>query len=154
MILDNDIIKSFVRIKSFLEFIIEEKSLDEIKVKKYADKHLTNFDFYILNSMLNFTKDPKTMYKVVVDVLDYKKKMTPHKTQNTEDWNKLLENAGTPYFILGIEEKEYTREELLEIVKKKVDELKSMIKDEQQQNENIDLILDAYNEIMGSKKIK
>lgn len=55
----------------------------------------------------------------------------------------------TPYTILGIEEKEYTKEELLEIVKNKINFIKSQGLDKVKKEEEINKILDSYNEIIG-----
>lgn len=54
----------------------------------------------------------------------------------------------TPYTILDIEEKEYTKEELLDLVGKRISYIKSKESNYQLLQQQIDDILDAYNEII------
>lgn len=58
------------------------------------------------------------------------------------DWEEV-----TPYKVLGIEEKEYTKEELLGIISKKIKCIKEHGINKEQMKNDIDSVLDAYNEL-------
>lgn len=77
------------------------------------------------------------------------KNIRVNKKEFNLEWQEI-----TPYTILGIEEKEYTKEELLEIVGKKINFIKNHGIDKEEMQRDIDNILDAYNELtkQSSKK--
>lgn len=68
--------------------------------------------------------------------------------------NKSKDEIITPYDILGIDEKEYSKEQLLNLISRRINYVKSHVKDEVKQQSMIDSILDAYNDIISSKQIK
>lgn len=68
--------------------------------------------------------------------------------------NKSKNEIITPYTILKIEEKEYSKEELLNLISRRINYVKNHIIDEVEQQSMIDMILDAYNDIISSKQIK
>ena len=73
------------------------------------------------------------------------------KEKVVEEMLKLL--TETPYTVLEIENnKDYDKEELLEIVKKRIEEINSLDYERVERQNKIDKVLDAYNIIMKDRK--
>lgn len=60
----------------------------------------------------------------------------------------------TPYTILGIDEGEYSKEELLNILTKKINLVRNQVSSEKEKQQSIDEILDAYNDIIIPRQLK
>lgn len=60
----------------------------------------------------------------------------------------------TPYSVLGIEENKYTKSQLLKMVKIKIDEINLLKIPDEKKRDEINSILDSYNEIIEENEIK
>ena len=111
----------------FLELMSKYLNMNKPELNKESIKHNDDFKYNI--TYVNFNK-----------INQIKRRATPSQTF------KLVWEEITPYTILGIEKKDYTKEELLEIIGKKINFLLNHEIDKK--NEKIDEILDVYNEII------
>jgi len=152
----------------FEKYSKEQKGriLDVLKQLKIEDKSV----FYVFfNSSIFLEKltldDYIVLMKMVQEYIDnhpkelkkYLEQSLKEKEQkNNEIGFKLEYEEITPYKVLGIVEKEYTKEEMLEIVSKKIKFIKNYCATEEESEIYIDKVLDAYNEIIdfNNKKIK
>ena len=119
----------------------ECKSMDEIR--KFIDD-LIRAGEYIKNE-INST-DNEILYENHEennDMCNYQE------TEFNFEWEKV-----TPYTILGIEEREYSKEELLKIVKNLIIAINTSGNNEKSIKKQTDDVLDAYNEIIKSYNSK
>lgn len=119
----------------------ECKSMDEIR--KFIDD-LIRAGEYIKNE-INST-DNEILYENHEennDMCNYQE------TEFNFEWEKV-----TPYTILGIEEREYSKEELLKIVKNLIIAINTSGNNEKSIKKQTDDVLDAYNEIIKSYNLK
>lgn len=129
--------KQIERIKNILVLIAKSNVCITIKNEELIN-YFSEEDLPVLYELLSdLEKDP------YVIMSSKKNKLVGLKTSPVFE---LEYEEITPYTILGLEEKEYTNEELLEAVSKKIYS-KRLIKDAYYKSCQINKILDAYNEI-------
>ncbi len=83
-------------------------------------------------------------------ILFYKALCMYYKNKPKVNEPKLFWDEYNPYKVLGVSEKEYTKEELLNILKCSMNELK-LEKNKQKRKILTDKILDAYNDIINKR---
>ena len=115
--------------------------VDEEYLKQYLKEEDIKAYFDILDIYNKKKKEGNNQYKQSV-----------FKSNISRDEVKL--EWDTPYTILGIEEKEYTKEELLDVVGKKINFIKDHEIDKAKINDKIYKVLDAYNEIIKTSSKK
>ena len=128
-----------------IDFIVLEKN-----VKKYINMYPKKFEEYL-------EKHPE--HKDKIDELNKENKSNNFKSFSPKnitiessfkfEWQEI-----NPYTILGIEEKEYTNDELLEIISKKIKLIQENSTDKEKMKNDIDKILDAYNELTKTNNKK
>ena len=128
---------------------------------EYLSKYLSDEDIvFFRNSIIEFrNKYSEELEKYIKEnyVPPKKIKVKIVNNQNIKANKKEFElkyEEVTPYTILGIEEKDYSNEELLEIVGKKIKFIKDHGIDKKKINEEINIILDAYNELTKTSNKK
>lgn len=89
-------------------------------------------------------------YEFVLNVLENK-----NDKKNNSDIVALAEKiiSETPYTILNIEEKKYTKQELLKIVGERINSIGYSELTKEEKDTETDKVLDAYNEINKLKKL-
>lgn len=121
---------------------------------EYLSKYLSDEDIkFFRNKVMEFrNKYSEKLEKYIEE------NYIPPEKYNTREVNKkdfeLKYEEITPYTILGIGEKEYTKEELLEIISKKIKFIQDHGIDKDQIKNEIDKILDAYNELTRTSSKK
>ena len=114
---------------------------------EYLRKYLSDEDIIVFrNRVIEFrNKYSEKLEKYIEE------NYIPPEKYNTREVNKkefeLKWQEITPYTILGIEEREYTKEELLEMMSKKIKFIQDHGIDKEQKKKDIDKILDAYKEL-------
>ena len=129
--------KQLDRIKNILVLIAKEYNNKAIKVNELT-KYFSDEDLPVLYGLLNDLEKNTSIVQSSQQNNPFELKATPVFELEYEEI--------TPYNFLGLEEKEYTNEELLEAVSKKIYS-KRLIKDKKYKSYQIDKILDAYNEL-------
>lgn len=124
------------KIRIVLRKIKEENIKD---VDDYLKRHLNEKEIMLASI---FIKESNKTFKLYKD--SPYNKIDPSTIKIRKPFELVWEEI-TPYTILGIEEKKYTKEELLEIIGKKINFLLNHEIDKK--NKKIDEILDAYNEL-------
>ena len=112
----------------FLELMSKYLNMNKPELNKESIKH--NDDFKDNITYVNFNK-----------INQIKRRKTPNQDVKLE-WEEI-----TPYTILGIEEKDYTKEELLDIVAKRINFIKAHGINKEEMDKEIDDILGAYNDL-------
>jgi len=123
--------------------ILEEDRLniEDIDIS-YLRRFLRDEDIFVFYNMYKAWEITKLKCKV--------HKELPYSFKEFNNFNKIPIEWYTSYGILGIEEKEYSKEELLEIVKDRINLINRNTINKEIKNEQIDSILVAYNDIIKS----
>lgn len=133
-------------VKDFMYF---ENYIEEF-IDKYPEKLEEYFNKYPQKKKIYELKKLNKQQKIEVNQFH---KIDPSSIKSRKTFNFEWQEI-TPYSILGIEEKEYTEEELLEIIVKKINFIKEHGIDKEEMQRNIDSILDAYNELTKTSSKK
>jgi len=119
------------RISNFLEQMKKDNITQKTLTRDYCNKYLSKEDYIIFKNMLE----------------EYKEQKENKKQEFQININEFNSNS-----VLCIEEKEYTKEELLITVGKRINFYKSLNLSKDIEDVFINDVLDAYNEIMKSSK--
>lgn len=138
------------RIKEVLIILKNQnKSLDQVNYE-YLKQYLIEQEIKELYSIYYLIKSKEDeifkMEKGYVVINKPYIKINKHKKKEIKET--------TPYIVLGIQAKEYSKEELLQIIGKKINFIKDHYIDQQQMKFDIDKILDTYNMIMKTSSKK
>ena len=130
-------------------------SNEQISINEMFDlENNQKFTFDLI--ALKKIKEYQTLEEVrdFIDKLIYAGNYINNVVQKTNVNNQILDNErfvfkwDTPYTILGIQEKTYSKKELLEIVKKCINNINAEDLNREQKNKKIDSVLDSYNYII------
>ncbi len=127
------------RLRNFLERTSEISKIYGLNFIKMLQD-----DEYLMN---NLSEEDFKILKYSIERYLIKKGI---KKEDTSDIDIEWEEEITPYTILGISQKDYSKEELLDIVADRINKLEC--NNEKNRKNKIDEILDAYNEITKSSK--
>jgi len=141
--------------KAMVQMQKDNKTLKDVfDDYEYLRKYLSDEDIVVFrNSVIEIrNKYSKKLEKYIEE------NYIPPEKYNMREVNKkdfeLKWQEITPYIILGIEEKEYTKEELLKIINKRIKFIQDHGIDKEQMKNDIDKILDAYNELTKNSSKK
>ena len=141
--------------KAMVQMQKDNKTLKDVfDDYEYLRKYLSDEDIVVFrNSVIEIrNKYSKKLEKYIEE------NYIPPEKYNMREVNKkdfeLKWQEITPYIILGIEEKEYTKEELLQIISKRIKFIQNHGIDKEQMKNDIDKILDAYNELTKNSSKK
>lgn len=131
------------------EYEMEEqlKRIDLVLDQMLKDKKNLNDALYDTDYLKKYLNDR--------DIIFFRDCIKSYLGKNTKNVKYQLRcKVVTPYSILGIEEKEYTKEELLDIVKQRVNFINKHGINKVKIKKEIDKILDAYNELTKASNKK
>lgn len=129
---------------------INVEQLQHIKylmvVMKKNNKKFEDLDNKFLNKYLTL-EEIVLFYQFLVKFYQEKLKIYSSKLESKFElsWEEY-----NPYKVLGISENEYTKEQLLNVLKSSINKLKP-VKNKQKKNLLIDQVLDAYNDIINKR---
>lgn len=117
------------------------------------NKNILDVDIKYLKKYFNI-EDIAVLYKILFELAYYdKNKVSSFEPQENKipeiEWEEV-----TPYTILNIQEKNYSNEQLLEIVQQRISYVNNNEKELSKKQHQIDNVLDSYNEIIKKTKYK
>lgn len=131
-------------------FIFDINSLNQLKECKSMDEIRKFIDDLIRTGEYIKNEINSADNKILSENREENNDMCNYQeTEFNFEWEKI-----TPYTILGIEEREYSKEELLGIVKNLIIAINTSQNDEMSIKKQTDDVLDAYNEIIKSYNSK
>lgn len=124
-------------------------------LNKLEENHKTILDVDIkyLKKYFNI-EDIAVLYKILFEITYNEKNKASTSKDNEIKFPKIEWEEVTPYTILNIQEKNYSNEQLLEIVQKRISYINNNEKDLSKKQHQIDNVLDSYNEIIKKTKYK
>lgn len=138
------------KIANYLYFGIPLFENGQVTMNSKETKY--SFDFQTLLK-LKQSKSIKEVRRYIDDLL--KKDSSINKFNKDDNAIKSFNlKWTTPYSVLGIEENKYTKAQLLKIVKIKIDEINLLKISDEKKHDEINSILDSYNEIIEENEIK
>ena len=135
-----DELRQLERIMNIIIILQEDGlSIEDIDIS-YLKRFLKDEDIFVFYNIYNDWQTTKLKCNV--------HKVLPYAFKGFNNLKKMPIEWYTSYGILGIEEKEYTKEDLLDIVKDRVNLINRKITNKELKKEQIDNILGAYNDII------